>query len=186
MNDEPYLGQNCVSPYSRGEWLLAHVWALVQATLFRWSPRFFHGWRIALLRLFGAHVRESSSIVVFPSVKIHFPWKLRLEPHAMIGPRVRLYNLGPIEIGRGANISQDCHLCSGTHDYARWSMPLRTAPIVIGPNAWLGADVFVLPGVTIGELSVVGARSVVTKNLPPGMICAGHPCRPIKPRPPLS
>jgi putative colanic acid biosynthesis acetyltransferase WcaF len=61
-------------------------------------------------------------------------------------------------------------------------MPLITRPIVIGENAWLGADVFVGPGVTIGELCVVGARSVVVKDLPGRMVCAGNPCRPVKER----
>jgi putative colanic acid biosynthesis acetyltransferase WcaF len=62
-------------------------------------------------------------------------------------------------------------------------MPLVTAPIVIGDNAWLAADVFVGPGVTIGELSVVGARSVVVRDLPAHAVCVGQPCRPIRDRP---
>jgi putative colanic acid biosynthesis acetyltransferase WcaF len=122
-------------------------------------------------------------VVIFPSVQITFPWKLTLAPRAMIGRQVRIYNLGPVTLEYGANISQNCHLCAGTHDYTRWSMPLVTRPIVIGANAWLGADVFVGPGVTIGELAVIGARSVVLKDQPPRMVCAGHPCHPLKPRP---
>jgi putative colanic acid biosynthesis acetyltransferase WcaF len=62
-------------------------------------------------------------------------------------------------------------------------MPLIAQPIVIGPNAWLGTEVFVGPGVTIGELAVIGARSLVVKDQPARMICAGNPCRPLKPRP---
>ena len=104
----------------------------------------------------------------------------------MVGRHVNLYNLARITLGFGANVSQNCHLCAGTHDFTRWDMPLVTRPIIIGDNAWLGADVFVGPGVTIGELCVVGARSVVVKDLPPRMVCAGHPCRPIKERPPLA
>jgi putative colanic acid biosynthesis acetyltransferase WcaF len=101
----------------------------------------------------------------------------------MIGPRVVLYNLGQITIRYGANLSQNCHLCAGTHDFRRWDMPLVTKPIVVEPNAWLAADVFVGPGVTIGELAVVGARSVVVNDLPPRMVCVGQPCRPIRDRP---
>jgi len=62
-------------------------------------------------------------------------------------------------------------------------MPLVKRPIVIGENAWLAADVFVGPGVTVGELSVVGARSVVVRDLPARMICVGNPCKPVKTRP---
>lgn len=101
----------------------------------------------------------------------------------MVGPRVEIYNLGPVRLEFGANVSQNCHLCAGTHDFTQWAMPLVTAPITIGANAWLAADVFVGPGVTVGELAVVGARSVVVKDLPARTICAGSPCRPLKPRP---
>lgn len=101
----------------------------------------------------------------------------------MVGPHVRIYNLAPVRLGYGANVSQYCHLCSGSHDYMQWSMPSTFGPINIGDNAWLAADVFVGPGVEIGELTVVGARSVVVGNLPARKVCAGHPCQPIKDRP---
>lgn len=182
--EAPFLGQNCTTPYPRGEVLGRWIWALVQATLFRWSPRPFHAWRAWLLSIFGAEIPRIREVVVFPTATVTFPWRLTLEPRAMVGRRVTLYNLDRITLKRGANISQNCHLCAGTHDFNRWSMPLVTAPIVIGENVWLGADVFVGPGVTIGELSVVGARSVVVRDLPPGKICVGQPCRPVKDRVP--
>lgn len=185
-NEAPYLGQGCVTPDPRGEVLLRWLWAFVQATIFRWSPRPLHGFRARLLRLFGADIPQPSQVVVFPTVRIIHPWRLTLEPRAMIGRHVTVYNLGRITLKRGANISQNCHLCAGTHDFTRWSMPLLTPPIVIGENAWIGADVFVGPGVTIGERCVVGARSVVIRDLPPRKICVGHPCRPVKDRPELS
>jgi putative colanic acid biosynthesis acetyltransferase WcaF len=180
--EAPYLGQNCVTPHPRGEVLWRWLWALVQATLFRWSPRPLHGFRTRLLRIFGADIPEPSRVVIFPTARITYPWRLTLAPRSMVGPYVTLYNLGHVTLQRGANISQNCHLCAGTHDFNRWDMPLVTAPITIGENAWLGADVFVGRGVTVGELCVVGARSVVVKDLPPRMVCAGHPCRPLKPR----
>ncbi len=102
----------------------------------------------------------------------------------MVGRNVTLYNLATITLEYGANISQNCHLCAGTHDFNRWSMPLVCQPIIIGRNAWIAADVFVGPGVTVGELCVIGARAVVVKDLPANMICAGNPCRAIKPRTP--
>jgi putative colanic acid biosynthesis acetyltransferase WcaF len=182
--EPPYLGQGCVTPYSRRELLLRGAWSLVEGTLFRWSPRPLHGFRARLLRLFGADIAEPGQVVVFPTVRVVFPWHLTLEPRAMLGPHVRVYNLARVTLARGANVSQHTHLCAGTHDFNRWSMPLATAPIHVGANAWLAAEVFVGPGVTIGELCVVGARSVVVDDLPPHAICAGHPCRPIRERRP--
>lgn len=170
-------------PYPRRELAMRLAWSVVQATLFRWSPRPMHGLRARLLRLFGADIPEPSRVVVFPTASIVFPWRLSLAPRSMLGPRVRVYNLGPVSLARGANVSQGCHLCSGTHDYGKWSMPLVTEPISIGQNAWLGADVFVGPGVSIGKLCVIGARSVVVKDTPPRTVCAGNPCRVIKERP---
>ncbi len=151
-------------------------------TLFRWSPRSCHRFRARLLRLFGADIAEPSKVVIFPTVSVVFPAKLSLAERSMIGPGVTVYNLAPIALRRGANISQNCHLCAGTHDYGRWSMPLVAKPIVIGENAWVAADAFVGPGVTIGELCVVGARSVVVRDLPPRTVCAGNPCRVLKER----
>jgi putative colanic acid biosynthesis acetyltransferase WcaF len=181
-NEDPYLGQGCTTPYTAGEIASRMTWALVQSTLFRWSPRPWHGFRARLLRLFGADIPEPGNVVVFPTVRIVFPSKLALSPRSMVGPRVELYNLAKISLRRGANISQNCHLCAGTHDYTRWSMPLVAKPITVGENTWIAADVFVGPGVSIGDLCVVGARSVVVGDLPSRKVCAGNPCRPLKDR----
>jgi len=180
--EAPYLGQNCVTPYPRREVVLRTLWAAVQATVFRWSPRPLHRFRARLLRLFGADIPDITKVVVFPTARITFPWNLSLAPRAMIGPNVTVYNLAKITFAYGANVSQGVHLCAGTHDYNRWSMPLVTSPITIGKNAWIAADVYVGPGVTIGECCVVGARSVVVSDLPARMICIGHPCRPVRDR----
>lgn len=179
----PYIGEGAITPYPRREVFLRILWSLVQSTLFRWSPRPCHRWRVELLRIFGAEIPEPALVEVYPSVEIVFPWKLTLEAGAMVGPSVKLYNLARITLRYGANISQNSHLCAGTHDYTKWSMPLITREITLERNVWVATEVFVGPGVTIGELAVVGARSVVLKDLPPRMVCAGHPCRPLKPRP---
>ena len=50
-------------------------------------------------------------------------------------------------------------------------------PVRIGRNCWLGAGVIVVPGVTIGDNSVIGAGSVVTRDVPPNVVAAGNPCR---------
>jgi len=85
----------------------------------------------------------------------------------------------------GANLSRHIHICAGSHDLERWEMPLITVPITIGRNSWVGTDCFIGPGVTIGEECVIGARSVVVGDQKARMICVGHPCKPLKPRPPI-
>lgn len=175
--DAPYLGIGCSSPYTRKELLVRELWRFVQATLFRFSPRPCHRFRASLLKLFGASIEHTGKVVVFPTARITIPKNLTLEERSMIGPNVTVYNLARIHIKRGANISQNCHLCAGTHDFTRWEMPLVAKPIVICENAWVAADVFVGPGVEIGELTVIGARSVVVRSIPPRTVAAGNPCR---------
>lgn len=181
-----FLGHNSPSPWTRREKLGRALWLLVECTLFRWSPRPWHRWRCLLLRCFGTRFPDlpvGPAVRIAASAQVHFPAKLTLERGTMVGPRVHLYNLAPIILRAGVNLSQDVHLCTGTHDFSRWTMPLLARPITVGANAWLAAEVFVGPGVTIGELAVIGARSVVMRDQPPRMICAGQPCRPLKPRP---
>ena len=93
-----------------------------------------------------------------------------------------LYSIAPIHLKERCVVSQGAYLCTGTHDYEDPNFQLVAAPIVVGVQAWVAAQAFVGPGVTIGDGTVVGARSVVTKSLPEWTVCAGHPCRPIKPR----
>jgi putative colanic acid biosynthesis acetyltransferase WcaF len=52
----------------------------------------------------------------------------------------------------------------------------------VGNGVWIAADVYVAPGVTIGDNAVIGARSSVFDDMPPGMVCYGYPCKPIKSR----
>ncbi|WP_246849998.1 WcaF family extracellular polysaccharide biosynthesis acetyltransferase [Rufibacter roseolus] len=156
------------------------IWQIAASLFFAYTPKQLHGWRSFLLRLFGAKVGRG--VHVYPKVKIWAPWNLQLEDQCGIANGVILYSQGKIIIGRRAVVSQGAHLCTGTHDYTDPGFPLITKPIRVGDFAWVAAEAFVHPGVTIGEGCVIGARSVVTKDMPPWMVCSGHPCRPIKGR----
>jgi putative colanic acid biosynthesis acetyltransferase WcaF len=74
-------------------------------------------------------------------------------------------------------VSQYSYLCTASHDIDAPDMPLVTAPILIGDGAWITADVFIGPGVTIGEGAVVGVRSTVLDDVEPWTIVVGHPAR---------
>ncbi|RDC66100.1 WcaF family extracellular polysaccharide biosynthesis acetyltransferase [Adhaeribacter pallidiroseus] len=156
------------------------VWEIVYMIFFRFSPKPLHGWRSFLLRLFGAKVGQG--VHVYPKVKIWAPWNLVLEDQCGIANGAILYTQGEIAIGRRTVISQGAHLVTGTHDYTKPGFPLITKPIYIGDHVWIATEAFIHPGVIVGAGCVVGARSVVTKDVPAWMVCAGHPCKPIKER----
>ncbi|OIQ89955.1 putative acetyltransferase [mine drainage metagenome] len=160
--------------------VVVQLWWLIQASLFAWSPQFLYGWRRWLLRCFGARVGEG--VLIRPSARVTYPWKLILGDRAWIGDEVVLYSLGSIRVGADAVVSQRCYLCAGTHDYSTPGFDILALPIVVGDQAWVASDVFVAPGVAIGRGAVVGARSNVFADLPEGMICVGSPCRPVKSR----
>jgi putative colanic acid biosynthesis acetyltransferase WcaF len=156
------------------------IWGLVYFFLFQFSPTPLHSWRSFLLRSFGAKVGKG--VHVYPKVKIWAPWNLELGDHCGVANEVTIYSQGKITIGDKAVISQGVHLCAGTHDYTQHGFPLITKPIRIGNQAWIAAEAFVHPGITVGKGCVIGARSVVTKDMPDWTICSGFPCKPIKPR----
>lgn len=157
------------------------LWYWVQATLFRLSPRPMYRWRGWLLRLFGADIHSTARIR--PTVRIEVPWHLSIGASSSVGDFAILYCLGTIRIGRNVTVSQYAHLCAGTHDFTRRDMPLLRPPIAIEDEAWIAADVFVGPEVTIGAGCVVGARSSVFADLPAWSICVGNPARRVRERP---
>ncbi|WP_256003320.1 WcaF family extracellular polysaccharide biosynthesis acetyltransferase [Pedobacter deserti] len=156
------------------------VWNVIYFLLFRYSPKPLHKWRAFLLTIFGAKVGRGAHI--YPKAIIWAPWNLEIGDEAGVANGVDLYSQGKIKLGHRSIISQRVFLCAGTHDYTKSGHPLVTAPIIIGDHAWVAAEAFVHPGVNIGEGAVIGARSVVTKDMPAWTVCAGHPCKPLKPR----
>lgn len=157
--------------------VVVQIWWLVQALLFHPSPQALYGWRRFLLRLFGARIGRN--VIIRPSVRVTYPWKLEIGDNAWVGDRVELYTLGEIRIGADAVVSQGSYLCTGTHDPHDPSFPISGHAIVIEPEAWVAAEVFVMPGRRIGRGAVVSARSVVLEDVAEAVIVAGHPARPI-------
>lgn len=168
-------------PNFRGRSVLTvQLWWFVQATLFRWSPQFAYRFRLFLLRSFGAKI--GSGAVIRPTATFTYPWKIIIGKNVWIGDHVVLYSLGDIEIGDNSVISQRSYLCTGDHDYTLADFPIRSRKITIGEQAWLATDVFIAPGVTVGDGAVIGARSSVFKDMPAYMVCMGYPCKPLKSR----
>jgi putative colanic acid biosynthesis acetyltransferase WcaF len=171
MNERP-------SPFSFRNRAGRAVWAVAHALLVRTSPRPLHAWRAAVLRAFGARLGRGCR--VYPGAKIWAPWNLVCGDGACIADGAEVYNPDVITIGERAVVSQGAYLCGATHDYDAPDFPLTSAPITIGRGAWVAARAIVLPGVTVGEGCVIGAGSVVTRDMPPRTVCVGNPCRVIR------
>jgi putative colanic acid biosynthesis acetyltransferase WcaF len=160
--------------------LIVQLWWIVEAILFRNSPQYFYAWRRFLLRLFGAKI--DAGVLIRPSARVTYPWKLSIGAHSWVGDDAVIYSLGKIEIGLNSVVSQKCYLCAGTHNHETLAFDIESRPIRIGSQCWLATDVFVAPGVSIGDGTVVGARSSVYHDLPRGMICYGSPAKPVRRR----
>ena len=128
-----------------------------------------------MLRLFGGKV--GAQVHIHPSARIFLPWNLEIGDWSSVGFDALLYNLGPMKIGERVTISQRAHLCGGTHKFRESSMPLVRAAITVGDEAWICADAFVGPGVTVGARAVVGAGAVVMRSVHEGKIVTGNPAR---------
>ena len=165
---------------SVGNKVARSVWNIVWRLLYRPTPRLFHPWRCLLLRLFGA--RLGNYVHPYPSARVWAPWNLEMGDHSCLSEQVDCYCVDKSQIGARPTVSQYSFLCTASHDYTDPAMPLVTAPITIGSSAWGTADVFVAPGVTIGEGVVVTARSSVFSDIEPWVVASGNPAKPVKKR----
>lgn len=153
------------------------IWRLLNVLTFGWSG---NRARQILLRMFGAKIGKGC--LICRGVTVYAPWKLKMGNMVCIGPHVELYNKADIIIGSGVVISQDSYLCTASHDISSPLMKLLTAKIEVGDNVWIAAKANILPGVKIGEGAVVGACSVVPKNVPTWSVVAGNPAKVVKKR----
>ena len=101
--------------------------------------------------------------------------------------RVGLHNtiIGPVIIGSHVNLAQGITVTALNHNFEESSKRIdeqgvTTKPVIIGNDIWIGANAVILPGVSIGDHSVVAAGAVVTKDVPPHSLVAGVPAKIIK------
>lgn len=156
------------------------AWGLTWLVLARFTPPPLHAWRRLILKAFGAKIGRGAR--VHASVRIWLPANLELGDNTLIGPGAHLYNQGRITIGARTVISQGAHICASTHDIADPNFQLVVRPIAIGEQAWVAAEAFVGPGVTIGDRAVIGARAALFQNAEPDGVYSGNPAQFIKTR----
>ncbi len=153
-------------------------WHVTWVLFARPTPVIMHRWRCSILRIFGARIQ--GRCFVYPSTQIWAPWNLHMEDGSCLAAGVDCYNVASVRVGRNATVSQRSYLCTASHDFDDPCFPLTGAPIVIGDGAWVAAEVFVGPGVTVGENAVLLARSVVTRDVSCGDVVAGNPAQKIR------
>ncbi len=166
--------------FSLGNRLFRAVWIICWTCLAAWTPPPLHGWRRFLLKLFGAKV--GPGVRIYGSTKVWYPPNLALARQVVLGPRVNIYNQGRIEIGEYAVISQGSHICASSHDISDRNFQLILRPITIGPWAWVAAEAFVGPGVTVGEGAVIAARAALFRSAEPWGVYSGNPAAYLKER----
>ncbi len=167
-------------PWSIKDAILIRVWEFVWTFFVRWLPKPFFRWHIFLLKIFGCKIHGRPYIA--PTARIYAPWLLEIGDKSSLGTRSEIYNLGPVKIGKYVTIAQYAYICNGTHDLSTRLMPLLVGDIVVCDNVFVGAKAVILPGLYLGEASVVGAGAVLTKDTIPYCIYAGNPAVYIKKR----
>ena len=136
--------------------LLGRLFAEVGEGTYVESP-YFGNWG-------GHHVHLGKSVYINAGLKLVDDTHIYIGDYTMLGPNVVLATAGhPIDPQLREKALQ-------------YNLPVR-----IGRNCWLGAGVIVMPGITIGDNSVIGAGSVVTRDIPANVVAVGKPCRVLRP-----
>ncbi|TQM26197.1 sugar O-acetyltransferase [Nocardia bhagyanarayanae] len=121
---------------------------------------------------------------IMPRFQCDYGYLIEIGANSFLNYDAILLDCAPITIGDDVSIGPRCQLLTALHPMTdhearrqRWE---SAAPITIGDNVWFGGGVIVCPGVTVGANTVVGAGSVVTRDLPDGVFAAGNPARVIR------
>jgi maltose O-acetyltransferase len=134
----------------------------------------------ALEDIIGSPV-DSTSLAVFP-FRCDLGFNIRLGRDVFVNYGCEFIDTAPIAIGDHTKIGPGCHLVAADHPrdhLERRTHKVRGLPVTIGSDCWLGANVTVVPGVSIGDRCIIGAGSVVTRDVPSDSVFAGNPARAI-------
>jgi putative colanic acid biosynthesis acetyltransferase WcaF len=125
--------------------------------------------------MFGAKIHRTA--MIYSSANVWYPPNLEMDEYSCIGPNVNCYSIAKVSLGSHAIVSQGAQLCTGSHNIDDENFQLVARPIHIGSHAWVAAEAFVGPGVTIGEGAVLGARAVAFKDLAAWTVYVGNPAK---------
>lgn len=147
--------------------VIVYLWAAAEL-LFVSNPwQISSRLRVTILRLFGAEI--GTGVIFRPRTRVKFPWRLRVGDRSWIGEGVWIHNQDDVDIGHDVVVSQDTLITTGSHAVRR-DMALITRPIIIEDGAWVTSRCVVTGGVTIGSSAVVEPMSLVSQDVPAGMV----------------
>lgn len=139
------------------------AWLIVSGLLIEsWLPG--SGWRVRLLRVFGARI--GAGVVIKPHVRIKFPWRLEVGDHSWIGESAWIDNLAVVRIGAHVSVSQGAYLCTGSHDWAKRGFDLIVQPIELCNHVWICARASVAPGTVVHEGAIVAMGQLAAGQVP--------------------
>ncbi len=156
----------------------AHLRAQEILARFNTTPADAAEERRALLT--GLFARFGEGTVLRPTLRCDYGFNISIGDRTFINFDCVLLDCSRITIGDEVQFAPGVHIYTATHPIdakTRRSGLEYALPVSIGDGAWLGGGAIVCPGMTIGENTVVGAGSVVTRDLPPNVVAAGNPCR---------
>ncbi len=134
-----------------------------------------------LRELFGS---MGERVAILGPIQVDYGYNVHIGSDVFVNHGAYLMDCAPITIGDHAFIGPNLGAYTAQHPLVAEERNRgleRALPIAIGANTWLGGDVKIMPGVTIGEGSVIGAGSVVTRDIPAGVVAVGNPCRVLRP-----
>ncbi|MEO7443903.1 MAG: WcaF family extracellular polysaccharide biosynthesis acetyltransferase [Ferruginibacter sp.] len=174
------LGAYDNSWYNPGHPLKRLCWYVTSFLFFR-NPVFpFYGFKVFLLRIFGARIGQG--VIIKPGVHIKYPWMLQTGDHVWIGEGAWIDNLANVTLGNNVCISQGAMLLCGNHNYSKPGFDLIVKEIIMEEGSWSGAKSIVTGGVKMGSHAILTAGSVATKDLEAWGIYQGNPALKIKER----
>ncbi|TWI99238.1 putative colanic acid biosynthesis acetyltransferase WcaF [Mucilaginibacter frigoritolerans] len=156
------------------------LWFYVNAMFLKTSLLPINGFKLFLLRLFGAKVGKG--VIIKPGVNVKYPWHLTVGDYTWLGENVWVDCLVPVTIGNNVCVSQGALLLTGNHNYKKTSFDLITKEIVLEDGVWIGACAIVNPGVVAASHAVLTTGSVANKNLDAYSIYQGNPAIKIRSR----